>query len=472
MRGLMRTNPRSRPLHFLTVALLFGLIGCKNDATQTNLPAVSGATASAAQPSNAVTIELKPMTLPPAQPVADTPTIATPQSQTRSQAQETPPVETPSQTVLGENQVCAMPPQTTRIAPPTTPKTITGRVGLYVALFPKGSSDFAPAKVISINPSLQFPLASNFKQSVLLEVLRQADAGTLKLTEKFNITRANQSLGWYPYDGSPVMELARRMIQFSDNTATDTLFRRVGLGSLQPLADELGLCHTRLQLPTKAWWTAQAGFGGPDFPKYALVSASRSFAQAPFEKRLEIAQRLDAAAQRVGPDALTRAVEVYFGGRNGGRDTMSEIDRNLQNASTPFEWARFIHAEFLTNKLSAVNHQRFRETMALGSGRYLLKVPFAYYGGKSGNTARLLTHSGYLETKSGDRLIYVYMNDTSQNPATREETPIVYKFISAALAKLMRPADLIPDKKKAVTTPPIDPRELEYNAPRTKKPRS
>ncbi len=365
-----------------------------------------------------------------------------------------------------------MPPQTAQIAPPPTPKTITGRVGLYVALFPKNSSDFAPSKVISVNPSLQFPLASNFKQSVLLEVLRQADAGTLKLSEKFNITRANQSLGWYPYDGSPVMELAKRMIQFSDNTATDTLFRRIGLGSLQPLADELGLCHTRLQLPTKAWWTAQAGFGGPDFPKYALVSASRTFAQAPFEKRLEIAQRLDAAAQRVGPDALTRAVEVYFGGRNGGPDTMSQIDRNLQNASTPFEWARFIHAEFLEDKLSIANHQRFRETMALGSGRYLLKVPFVYYGGKSGNTARLLTHSGYLETKSGDRLIYVYMNDTSQNPATREETPIVYKFISAALGKLMRPGDLIPDKKKTLTNPPIDPRELEYTAPKTRKPRS
>ena len=338
---------------------------------------------------------------------------------------------------------------------------------MYVALYPKGSIDTEPSKVISINPTLQFPLASNFKQAVLLEVLRQADHGSLKLTEKFNVTRANQSLGWYPYDGSPAMELARRMIQFSDNTATDTLFRRIGLGSLQPLADGLGLCHTRLQLPTKAWWTAQAGFGGTDFPKYALVGASRAFASAPFEKRLEIAERLDVAAQRVGPDTLTKAVEVYFGGRNGGPDTMAEIDRNLQNASTPFEWARFIQHEFLQNDLSSTNRARFRETMALGNGKYLLKVPFKYYGGKSGNTARLLTHSGYLETRSGDRLIYVYLNDTSLNLATREETPIVYKFISEALRKLMRPADLVPDKTKP-GTPPIDPRELEYTQTRNK----
>lgn len=450
MRGLMIQKPQIRLAHLLTLILAFGLIGCRNDPARTNSaptsptpPAISSAKAPAAPSatdSSPITVELKP----------------TPREPSSSQ--------TPFQTVSSQPSNCATLPQTTRIAPPPIPKIITGRVGLYVALYPKGSSTTEPSKVISLNPTLQFPLASNFKQSVLLEVLRQADQGTLKLTEKFNITRANQSLGWYPYDGSPVMELARRMIQFSDNTATDTLFRRIGLGSLQPLADSLGLCQTRLQLPTKAWWTAQAGFGGPDFPKYALVSASRAFAQAPFEKRLEIAERLDAAAQRVGPDTLTRAVEVYFGGRNGGPDTMAEIDRNLQNASTPYEWARFIQHEFLENDLSPANRQRFRETMALGSGRYLLKVPFAYYGGKSGNTARLLTHSGYLETRSGDRLIYVYMNDTSLNLATREETPIVFKFISAALRTLMLPADLIPDKKTKSVTPPIDPRELEYTS--------
>lgn len=470
MRGLMPSNTRFRNWYLLTIPFLLGPIGCKNDASQAGQipPAISSSTAS-----KPITVELKPTAVPAAPPVSsvsNAPYTETPLDKTPSQTALTVPqsANSPFQTGSGEVAECATPPQAIRIAPPATPKIITGRVGLYVALFPKGSSSPSPSKIISINPSLQFPLASNFKQAVLLEVLRQADEGKLKLTETFKFTRANQSLGWYPYDGSPVMELARRMIQFSDNTATDTLFRRVGLGALQPIADEIGLCHTRLQLPTKAWWTAQAGFGGPDFPKYALVSATRAFAQAPFAARLEIAQRLDAAAQRVGPDTLTKAVEVYFGGRNGGPDTMGEIDRNLQNASTPFEWARFIQHEFLENGLSNANRQRFRETMALGNGRYYLKVPFAYYGGKSGNTARLLTHSGYLETRTGDRLIYVYMNDTSQNPATREETPIVYKFISESLKRLMRPADLIPDKNAKSSSPPIDPRELEYIAPRNK----
>jgi hypothetical protein len=83
-----------------------------------------------------------------------------------------------------------------------------------------------------------------------------------------------------------------------------------------------------------------------------------------------------------------------------------------------------------------------------GKGKYLIRVPFGYYGGKSGNTARVLTYSGYLEAKSGDRLIYVYFNDSSLNLTTRDETPQVFNLINASLRKIMRPSDLVFDKKE------------------------
>jgi beta-lactamase class A len=341
-------------------------------------------------------------------------------------------------------EACATPPESLEVAAPTQPKIFTGRVGLYVARFPKGSSEFAPDKVIQVNPEFQFPLASNFKTAVMLEVIRELQAGNVKPNETFVVTRANQSLGDFPFDNTPVLELGRRMIEWSDNTATDILFRRVGLEKLQPLADRLSLCNTRLQLPTKTWWVAQAGFGGPDFPKYALRNASKNFADADFTTRLEMAKRLDSYAQKVAPDRLNAAVETYFAGRNGGREAMGEIDRNLQNASTPHEWARFLFSAFVNNGLEPKWNQKFREIMSHGKGRYYLKVPMAFYGGKSGNTARVLTYSGYLEMKSGDRLIYAYMNDSSQEIATRDQTPQAFFWINAALRKLMRPEDLKP----------------------------
>jgi beta-lactamase class A len=347
-------------------------------------------------------------------------------------------------------EACATVPESLEVVAPEQPKIFTGRVGLYVARFPKGASEFAPDKVIQVNPEFQFPLASNFKTAVMFEVIRELQSGSLKPNEKFVVTRANQSLGDFPFDNTPVLELGMRMIEWSDNTATDMLFRRVGLEKLQPLADRLKLCNTRLQLPTKTWWVAQAGFGGPDFPKYALRNASRNFAGADFATRLEMAKRLDVYAQKVAPDRLNAAVETYFSGRNGGREAMGEIDRNLQNASTPHEWARFLFAAFVNNGLEPKWNQKFREIMYHGKGRYLLKVPITYFGGKSGNTARVLTYSGYLETKSGDRLIYAYMNDSSREIATRDQTPQAFFWINAALRKLMRPEDLKPAPNPAL----------------------
>lgn len=362
---------------------------------------------------------------------------------------------------------CALPPQTSKLTPPAVPKQITGRLGLYVARVPSGTKEFAPIKVIEINPQGQFPLASNFKQSVLLEVLRQVDQGYVKLSEKFTSSIANRSYGEYPFDNSDVKTLLLRMVQASDNTATDMLFRRIGLGSIQPIINGLNLCNTRILLPTKAWWTAQAGLGGKDFPKYALVKATQKFATYPLEAQLKIAARLDANAQNTNPETLRRYLDNgYFAGRNGGVDTMSSIDRNIQNASTPAEWARFIHHEFVNSGLSNSSRKLFRDTMYHGKGRAFIRVPIKYFGGKSGNTARVLTYSGYLETKSGDRIIYVYFNDASQNLTTRDETPQAFSLINAAIRKVMRPEDLKliekPAPKKPITTRAI----TKLNTPR------
>jgi beta-lactamase class A len=425
-------------------------------------------------PPTVVTLEASPAGQIPAVPDANAPIVeakapaseaavsgSTAPDSTSSTIQEVMLSSTTSQSTPNASQIepapdvnpveaCATPPESLEVIAPEQPKIFTGRVGLYVARFPKGSSEFVPDKVIQVNPEWQFPLASNFKTAVMLEVMRELQSGSVKPNEKFVVTRANQSLGDFPFDNTPVLELGRRMIEWSDNTATDILFRRVGLEKLQPLADRLSLCNTRLQLPTKTWWVAQAGFGGPDFPKYALRNASRNFAGADFTTRLEMAKRLDSYAQKVAPDRLNAAVETYFAGRNGGREAMGEIDRNLQNASTPHEWARFLFGAFVNNGLEPKWNQKFREIMYHGKGRHLLKVPITYFGGKSGNTARVLTYSGYLETNSGDRLIYAYMNDSSQEIATRDQTPQAFFWINAALRKLMRPEDLKPAPKPAL----------------------
>jgi beta-lactamase class A len=354
---------------------------------------------------------------------------------------------------------CAIPPTPIQfVKPPAIPKGITGRVGLFVGRFSRGTKEFNLEQATWQNPQGQFPLASNFKTSVLFEVLRGVDSGKIKLEEKFSVTRGNQSYGRYPYDNTLLLNLGMAMISWSDNTATDMLFRRVGLDGLQPSAQRLGLCNTRLLLPTKTWWTAQAGLGGADFPKYSLVAAAKRFANAPYETQLALAERLDQKALNTNPETLRRFLDQgYFAGRNGGVDTMSQIDRNLQNATTPHEWARFMWNAFVSYDLSTFGQKKFREIMYHGKGRSYIRVPYKYYGGKSGNTARILTYSGFLETLSGDKVIYVYMNDSSQNLATRDETNLAFNYINAALKKVIRPSDL------------VRPKAIKLEKPKTKK---
>lgn len=340
--------------------------------------------------------------------------------------------------VPAPEEPCLKPPQTTLVDPPQIPAGLPGRIGLYVARFEPGEQEFKPSQVVEIAPEEVFPLASNYKTSVWLEVLRQVDAGQVDLGEKFVVTKANQSLGDYPYDNTDVEGLALRMIQWSDNTATDILHRRVGLGSLQPIADGLKLCQTRLLLPTKAWWVAEAGLGGEDFPKDTPFSSGERFARAAPEERLEIAQRLDAAAQQVGPVELTRAVKPYFEGRYSW-EQMARIDRNIQNASTPLEWARFFWAAFEQNQLSPSSNALFRKVMSKGYGSRYLRVRYAYFGGKSGNTAGVLGFTGYLETVGGVRYIYVFLSDTVPEVYTGYFERPAFSLINKALLALGAP---------------------------------
>jgi beta-lactamase class A len=389
------------------------------------------------------TVVLKPA------PIDNTAVLAnTPTTQVVTVSSQSTPVPAKPSPALFNAAGCAIPPTPKQfVKPPAVPKSITGRVGLFVARFTRGTKEFKLEQATWQNPQGQFPLASNFKTSVLFEVLRGVDAGTIKLEERFNVTKGNQSYGRYPYDNTPLLDLGMAMISWSDNTATDILFRRVGLDALQPTSQRLGLCNTRLLLPTKTWWTAQAGLGGADFPKYSLVAAAKRFAEAPYETQLALAERLDEKALNTNAETLRRFLDQgYFAGRNGGVETMSQIDRNLQNASTPHEWARFMWNAFVSYDLSTFGQKKFRDIMYHGKGRSNIRVPFKYYGGKSGNTARILTYSGFLETLSGDKVIYVYLNDSSQNLITRDETDIAFTYINAALKKVIRPSDLIRPK--------------------------
>ena len=306
---------------------------------------------------------------------------------------------------------------------PAPPLPLSGRLGLWVAeLDPR---TLEPLRAVGTNPDSVFPLASTYKQAVLWAVLREFDAGRLSPTERFDVTRQNQSLGRYPYDGTNVRGLTDLMIRWSDNTATDILHRRVGMQRVQDVADGLGLCRTRLILPTRDWWVAQSGLS-------ATYSGTKRWAGATGAERLRLAKLIDHDAQAYRSDYVQRKLDGYFDHRHQPAD-----DLNAHNISTPYEFATLIAHQNLRPGLSprALNWQR--GVLATGYGRAALTAERAgnvtAFAGKGGNGWRLLTYTGYLRTRGGRHVVYAFMQHGAKETYTMPNTSRAFAWINAGI---------------------------------------
>lgn len=306
------------------------------------------------------------------------------------------------------------------LAPPP-PLPLSGQLGLWVAEVDPAT--LKPIRAVATRADTVFPLASTYKQAVLWAVLRQIDGGEISPRERFKVTQENQSLGAYPFDNTTVRDLTVRMIHNSDNTATDILHRRAGLNTVQALADDLGLCRTRLILPTKAWWVAQAGLSDALDARWDAATG---------EERARLAATADAEAQTHRPDFLQRKLDAYF-----EADPKPADDLHVHNLSTPYEFATLLAHAYLRPGLSPRSLKWQREVAALGFGRSALKAETAknvvWFGGKGGNGWRLLTYSGYFETRDGRHVVYAFMQHGADETYTMPNTRRAFAWINAGV---------------------------------------
>jgi beta-lactamase class A len=111
-----------------------------------------------------------------------------------------------------------------------------------------------------------FPMASCFKIPVMVEVMRQIDAGSLRLDDRLTLTEADKSPGStliHCHEGlrPSVRDLLYLMITLSDNTATDMLWRLVGLGSVNDTMRLLGLETIDCFVPNREYFLIESGVG-------------------------------------------------------------------------------------------------------------------------------------------------------------------------------------------------------------------
>lgn len=119
------------------------------------------------------------------------------------------------------------------------------------------------------------PLASVFKLGVLVELFRRVDAREIPLTLRRTVRSEDLSpeddilialdVGLRP----TIRDLATLMIIVSDNTATDILFKRLGLRTVNKTLRGLGLASTDIFCPNREWYLLLLGYS----PRYRGTNA-------------------------------------------------------------------------------------------------------------------------------------------------------------------------------------------------------
>lgn len=307
------------------------------------------------------------------------------------------------------------------------PKTLTGRVGLYVAELDPATK--LVMRYLAQNENDRFPLASAYKQAVAFKAFQAIDVGMLAPDELLETTAEVRSIETTSWGFNRVDKLLEKQLVDSQNTANDLIHLRIGLVAPQDLADQLGLCQTRLLLTTKAFWTAQAGLGGADFPPDHLLEAARAFNASTGEDRLQRAERLVQASFTVLAPTLLKQIDVYF----KGKIYNPEIDLKTQNSSTPLEFAALVAYLHHSGTLTPSSQKQLNDLMAKGCCKPKLKN-LRYWGGKAGSGWRILTLTGYLERDDGRQVVYSYFNAESNK--TDAET--IELQISAALEYIVQ----------------------------------
>jgi beta-lactamase class A len=208
--------------------------------------------------------------------------------------------------------------------------------------------NLATGAAVHVRADEPFPLASCFKVPVMVEVMRQVDRGRLRLDERLTLTEADKSPGStliHCHEGlrPTVRDLLYLMITLSDNTATDMLWRRVGLGSVNQTMRELGLATIDCTWPNREYFLLECGAGsgweglsGPEVVARWREVEARGEGEQERRRLLEENARLTGAGflhlyrRRWGPD------------ESRDYDDAFAIDQALDNKGSPADMAELL----------------------------------------------------------------------------------------------------------------------------------
>ena len=205
-----------------------------------------------------------------------------------------------------------------------------GRIGFYAKSLATGTE-------YSWNEEQRFPPASVIKLPVMIELYRQAAAGSLDLDAMVPLPPdiSTHGSGVLKRRDGPVAltlrEYCRLMMVHSDNMATDLVMRAVGLEAVNRFLEELGLENTRASMELGRWHYLIVGMSEDSISPRNDDRLMKRIRAGTFDDGLGYSESLKNNV--CGPrDIGTLLERFYLGELANQRDTDEMLD--LMRAST------------------------------------------------------------------------------------------------------------------------------------------
>lgn len=239
-------------------------------------------------------------------------------------------------------------------------KEVKGQMGLYVKHIESG-------KELAIDADKIFPLGSVFKIPVMMEVFRQAHERLISMDEKLKLESRNYCIGSGILQYlSPSVELSVRdlitlMIIATDNTASEILWKRVGIQRVNMLMRELGLARTSIYLPWREGFLLSMGKG--PFKDHSVQEAARTWKGLSDLDRMKILNDVDIEFANLSVEDFRKEYENLYGLKEEKKfKTQREYDQVFDNIGTPREIGMLLEKIF---KGEVVSKEASREMLSL-----------------------------------------------------------------------------------------------------------
>ena len=276
--------------------------------------------------------------------------------------------------------------------------------------------DLCGERSVLVNATELFPMASCFKVPVMVEVVRRVEAGDLRLDQRLTLRECDKSPGstlLHCDEGlrPTVRDLLYLMITLSDNTATDLLWRLVGLDTVNATMRELGLRAIDCRMPNREYFLLQCGLGsewhGLDGPQ--TVERWRQLEQRG-EERAALARVL-AENARLSGAAFQRSYDERWGAdESRDYDDAFAVDQALDNRGSPGDMAdlfaliakgRCASATGCRLMVEVLSRQAWREKIPAGL------PPGLRVANKTGSVTGTSNDAALVFTSSGEPLVMV-----------------------------------------------------------------